>query len=126
MNLFEELAKLGKLTGSIVMKFQQTYGDLFYRSLDLLQNNAVSIQKNIFTPSQLVVWTVKGRSNDYLVFPEIFCQCKNFLIDNIYRKQTFGLCKHLLAQKLAESLNTYQINQLKDKDYSIWIKKIFP
>ncbi|MHA1795951.1 MAG: hypothetical protein ACTSUK_07560, partial [Promethearchaeota archaeon] len=69
MDLFDELRKEGKLTGSLVVKFQQKYGDLFYRSLELLQNNAVSIHKNIFFPSQLVVWSIQGHSGYYLIYP---------------------------------------------------------
>ncbi|MCF2139017.1 MAG: hypothetical protein K9W44_03060 [Candidatus Lokiarchaeota archaeon] len=126
MNLFDELKNEGKLTGSLVVKFQKTYGKLFFRSLELLQNGAVSIHKNIFLPSNLVIWAVQGKSGYYLLYPGIFCQCHNFLLDYIYRKQKFGFCKHLFAQKMAESLNIFKIHEHSDKDYQNWMKQFLP
>ncbi|TFH30806.1 MAG: hypothetical protein E4G98_01355 [Promethearchaeota archaeon] len=124
MSLFDELQREKKFSGSLIQKFQQEYGDLFFRSLAFLQNEGTKIKKTTFKPSNLEIWTIEGTSGTYLVYPGIYCQCHNFVIDIIYRKQKFSYCKHLLSLKLAMCVEQYQDEEKKDSEYLDWMKKL--
>ncbi|MHA1673602.1 MAG: hypothetical protein ACTSYI_08230 [Promethearchaeota archaeon] len=124
MSLFDELQREKKFSGALIQKFQQEYGDIFFRSLEFLQNKGTKIKKTTFKPSNLEVWSIEGKSGNYLVYPGIYCQCHNFVIDIIYRKRKFTYCKHLFAQKLAKCVEQYQNEEKKDSEYLNWMKKL--
>lgn len=125
MSLFDQLSLEKKFTGPLIHRFQEKYGEVFFRSLELLQNQGTKIKKHTFSPSNLEIWTIKGTSGRYLIYPEIYCQCHHFLIDIIYRKHQFTYCKHLFAQKLALCLGQYTEELLPDKEYMKWIKNFY-
>lgn len=125
MNLFNELTEKQKFTADLIHKFQKEYGETFFKALEFIQKDGPNIQKNIFYPSKLEVWTVQGSKKDkYIIFPEIFCQCQSFLLTSIYRVRSFNLCKHLLAHKIAIALCQYETNTFKDKNYFEFIKNL--
>ncbi|MHA1520545.1 MAG: hypothetical protein ACTSVZ_10905 [Promethearchaeota archaeon] len=125
VSLFDELQREKKFSAPLIQKFQQEYGEIFFRSLNFLQNKGTKIKKTTFKPSNLVMWTIEGSSGTYLVHPGISCQCHNFVIDIIYRKQKFTYCKHLFAQKLAVCVGGhYQDEEKKDSEYLDWMKKL--
>jgi predicted nucleic acid-binding Zn finger protein len=92
--------------------------------LEYLQADNRKVHKNLFLPSNLILWTVEGQEQTYILYPEIYCQCQNFIMDSIYRAHKFKFCKHHLAQKIAEILNLYQNNQFSDSEYKAFIKNL--
>jgi len=124
MDLFERLAKERKLSAQLIHLFEKEYGNLFYKSLEFIQKAGPKVYKVSFSPSNLDLWTVQGAKRTYLVYPNIFCQCQDFLLNSIYRRHKFYMCKHLFAQKLADSLDQYITLNLKDKNFGDWKKQI--
>ena len=122
--IFSLLEKTGKLTGPLIQQFRDNYGDLFFKALEYIQVDTHKVVKNIFQPSELIIWSVQGVEQTYVVYPEIYCQCQSFQMDAIYRNRKFKMCKHLLAQKLAESLNLFEIIERKDSTFKEFSKQI--
>lgn len=120
MDLFESLASEGRFNVQLTHQFQSEYGENFLKALEYLQKDAKKIVKYHFFPSNHEIWIVPSLEKEnqhYIIYPDIFCQCTNFEMDFIYRKKKFGVCKHLLAQKLVNALNLYQTEELKDNDW---------
>src|SRR5271157_2771444 len=112
--LFEKLRREKKLTATLIDEFQERYKDLFFKAIEYIHSDNCKVVKNIFIPSNTVVWTVQGLDQNYIVYPDLYCQCQSFLMDAIYRNRKFKVCKHLLAQKIAEILNLFEIQQRID------------
>ncbi|MHA1646986.1 MAG: hypothetical protein ACTSVU_05600 [Promethearchaeota archaeon] len=123
-DLFTILKRKKKISANLIRQFQDRYGKIFFRALDFLQNEGAKVTKYEFQPSGYVLWTIAGSESEYLLYPDEYCQCQNFLINSIYRKRVFYPCKHLLAQKLAEALDQYKIEKKKDKEYKDLIKRL--
>jgi predicted nucleic acid-binding Zn finger protein len=123
MHIFSELARLGKFNVDLTQQFTAQFGETFLKALEYLQVEGRKVRKNVFSPSNLTIWTIEGTDHHYIVFPEIYCQCQNFQMEYIYRKKKFGMCKHLLAQKLAEILNQFEISKNSDSDWVKWKKQ---
>ncbi len=111
-----------KIPATVIEKGIEKYGDLFIRSLNFFKKKAPKITKTIFKPSEFVIWTVEGSEKDYLVYPNLFCQCKSYLIDSIYRNKRIP-CKHLIAQELAVLLQKFEEKTLSDKHWKKYQRK---
>jgi len=124
MDVYEKLKNSKKFNASIVEEFIDIYGDKFINTLDFLQKEGRKIYKNIFFPSELIIWTAEGVENEYLLFPNIFCGCQAFILESIYRKKKFIPCKHLLAQKISLILDQLNIREYKDINFLNWINDL--
>ena len=122
--IFEKLQKEKQLTPELIQLFQKKFGDLFFRALDLLKKKGRIIIKHVFKPSNTEIWQIEGKSAYYLIFPDVFCQCEFFRINSIYRNQKFTPCKHILAQKLAQSLNTFKLIEHTDLDWKDFFSQL--
>ena len=54
--IFSLLEKTGKLTGPLIQQFRDNYGDLFFKALEYIQVDTHKVVKNIFQPSELIIW----------------------------------------------------------------------
>ncbi|NIQ05158.1 MAG: hypothetical protein GWO20_05340 [Candidatus Korarchaeota archaeon] len=110
----------GKLTGSSLTKLYEAFGQRFTKALEALNENRV--KKYIFEPSGRVVWIVVGKKKDYLLMPEAgFCSC-----DDFYFRVMDGdvhLCYHLIAQKIANTLEWYDLIKETDKLHNSLMKE---
>lgn len=81
------------------------------------------VRKYIFKPSDIERWVVNGKTRQYIVLPNIFCQCEDFYRSVvIWRRKK--MCYHLLAQIIAEALDEYKEIILYDEDYNDFISKL--
>ncbi len=122
MDLFFEIKKEKKISKSNFDLLQHIYGDMLFKALEFLEIEGPRINLHIFHPSELKLWTVQGTDWDHIVFPELFCDCTDFLLNSIYRKREFRYCKHLLAQKLGFALDRYYSIDYNDDQYGDWQK----
>ena len=123
MDLFKKLTNEKKFSAQLIHLFEDEYGGLFYKSLEFIQKDGPKVKKNNFLPSNLKIWSVEGAKKTYLVFPNIYCQCQDFLLNSIYRQKKYQMCKHLFAQKLAESLDQFIELKFEDKEFKEWKKQ---
>jgi len=117
MNLFDLINQKKKISGEIIQLGLSAYGDLFLRSLEFIKKGGPKVMEYTFIPSKTKIWLVQGSKRAYLIYPGIFCQCKDYQINSIYRDQKKKLCKHLLAQKLAVALDKYEKEIYEDEKW---------
>jgi len=112
---FAELKSRHVLSAELRERLLKTFGERFTNGLDLASSQGV--KKYEFKPSERVVWVVEGRTNEYQVIPDLpFCYCDDYYFRVMDRKR--GLCYHIIAQRVAEALNQFQVIQGNDSQYS--------
>jgi predicted nucleic acid-binding Zn finger protein len=57
-----------------------------------------------------------GREKEYFMIPRFYCQCDDFYIRVVIKKET-DLCYHLLAQSIAETLGKFETFEVSDNDF---------
>jgi len=110
-SLFKELKEKGVLSEELLEKFVLKYGELFWRAIKAVEEKRV--KKYVFKPSEKSLWIVIGKTRKYLVIPDFYCSCDDFYFNVVTRKKR-QICYHILARKLAEALNLYQVVKLED------------
>ena len=117
-DLFEEIKQKKIISGNLLIKGISLFGEKFEKAMLLVKNQ--NVIKIIGVPSGRTLWKAIGERNDYLLYPLKYCQCINFNIS--MSEQKISLCKHLIAQKIAESLNQIQIEEIPDDEIPKLIK----
>ncbi len=108
------LRKHQAISGSDLQTLSQHCGDRFWKALQAVAKDFV--KKYIFEPSGREAWVVIGKSRDYRVLSEIYCDCEDFYI-NVIVKRTVDFCYHILAQILAQALGTFSEIHVDDMRY---------
>lgn len=113
-NICKEAKKEDKLSGKNLTKLYEIFGQRFTKAFEALKENRV--KKYVFKPSGRVVWIVVGKERDYLIMPEAeFCSCDDFYFRVLDRE--VHLCYHLIAQKIANILDWYELIEEHDELY---------
>jgi predicted nucleic acid-binding Zn finger protein len=116
----EEAKAGGKITGAHFSELSEAFGSRFVKAWETLKDGRV--KKYVFKPSGRIVWIVVGKRHDYLVMPAAeFCTCDDFYFRVMDREA--HLCYHLIAQKLAEALNWYDLVEGEDELYESLMKE---
>jgi predicted nucleic acid-binding Zn finger protein len=73
------------------------------------------------------VWIAVGQTGEYMIYPHaIYCSCNDFYF-RVLDGET-GLCYHLMAQKIAETLDHFDTILEEDEVYDqlleIWRKEL--
>jgi len=108
------IVKTGKLPSQRGLTPYPSFQKRCEKAVKAVEDRLVS--KYTFIPSGRVVWTVKGKSGEYQVMTETnFCSCDDFYFRVMgYKRQ---VCYHMIAQKIANSLELYNKYELRDTDY---------
>ena len=116
----EEAKSKGEVTGKQLTQLSEALGSRFTKAWETLKDERV--KKYVFSPSGRIVWIVVGREREYQIMPAAgFCSCDDFYF-RVMDKEVH-LCYHLIAQKLAEALEKYNLVKEKDKKYSTFMKE---
>ncbi len=102
------------LSGSDLLVLSRMCGDRFWKALQAVAADLV--KKYVFEPSGREAWVVVGKSRDYRVLSEVYCDCEDFYI-NVIVKRSADLCYHILATILAEGLGTFSEIRVDDMMY---------
>lgn len=101
-------------------KLFAAFGQRFTKAWKAVEGKRV--KKYVFKPSKRVVWIVVGQGRDYLILPAAyFCTCDDFYFRVMDRQ--IHLCYHLIAQKLAEKLESYDLYEEEDGLYEVLMKE---
>lgn len=65
---------------------------------------------------KIAIWEVEGKSHNYLIIEDNFCECTDYQIRVLSRGEK-TLCYHLLAKIIGENLHYYNIKKLSNKEY---------
>lgn len=96
---------------------------LYLRALEAVKRRRVVKFK--FKPSGIEVWCVysKKRERLYLVIPKLFCSCTGFLM-NVILTRRLKYCYHMLAQEIAEKENKYEVRELPDDEFIVFLRNL--
>jgi len=109
-----------KIRDTDLEKLSVSFGQRFKKAWEAVENKRV--KKYVFKPSDRVVWIVVGRGGDYLILPAAdFCSCNDFYFRVMDRQ--IHMCYHLIAQKLAEALESYVLYEEEDAMYDVLMKE---
>ena len=112
--VFERVQHERKLSNADQTLLLHFFRNRFTQALSALTN--LRVHKYIFTPSNRVVWSVEGKTQEYQILPSApFCACNDFYFRVINRE--IFLCYHLLAFKLAHELNQYVVTKRSDRNF---------
>ncbi|RLI04508.1 hypothetical protein DRO26_04460 [Candidatus Bathyarchaeota archaeon] len=118
--VYHKIKETGKIDENIKHSLLKVFGKRFENALKALEEGAV--KKYVFEPSGRVVWIVVGKERDYQIIPSVnYCSCDDFY----FRVLDGGtcVCYHVLAQKLAEALNRYELITESDSFYDLLMKE---
>ena len=111
----QNIASSHTLTDAQRVRLEEQFGDRFKNALELVDNQKVHRYK--FKPSGRTIWAVNGRKGVYQVIPETnFCNCDDYYFRVMDGKR--ALCYHIIAQKIAAAIGTYETSELRDVQYS--------
>ena len=66
---------------------------------------------------KLAIWEVEGKSKNYIIIDNTFCECTDFQIRVLSREEK-TLCYHLLAKIIGEKLELYNLKEINDEEYN--------
>lgn len=109
LTILERICSEAKSEGSLRRDqwdlLKLTFGVRFEKAWRLVSEKR--IKHYIFKPSGRTVWIAVGRDSEYQLLPKAgYCSCDDFYFRII--NEGGGLCYHLVAQRLAETLNSYE------------------
>jgi len=108
----------GKIAEAHRNKLSSIFGQRLQKAMEALEEQRV--KKYVFQPSGRTVWIVIGKEREYLVMPAAeYCSCDDFY----FQFHQGHLCYHIIAQKLAEATNQYDLIEDDDKMFNILIKE---
>lgn len=109
-----------KVTDAHLTQLYAEFGSRFAKAREVM--NEGRTKKYIFRPSGRIVWIVVGKQQDYLIMPAAdFCPCDDFYFRVMDKK--VHLCYHLIAQKLAEAVEAYDLVEENDYLYDSLMKE---
>jgi predicted nucleic acid-binding Zn finger protein len=115
-HVLDEVRTEKQLSRSNWERLRETFGYRFDRAWRLVQENRV--KKYTFHPSGRIVWIVVGQGGEYQIYPNAgYCGCDDFYFRVIDGEA--GLCYHLLGQRLAEALKSYDSVDEEDEAYHL-------
>jgi predicted nucleic acid-binding Zn finger protein len=110
----EEAKTGGELTEDHLAQLSEAFGLRFTKAWETLKEKRV--KKYVFSPSGRIVWIVVGREREYQIMPEAgFCSCDDFYFRVMDREAQ--ICYHLIAQKIADTLELYDKIEEEDRLY---------
>jgi len=116
----EETKTTHELAGSHINQLSEALGSRFTKAWEAVQEEKV--KKYIFSPSGRIIWIVVGREREYQILPAAaFCSCDDFYFRVMDREA--NICYHLIAQKLAEALELYDIIEEEDRLYDCLLEE---
>lgn len=108
------------LTEKHITQLSEALGPRFIKALEAVKEERV--KKYVFSPSNRIVWIVVGREREYQIMPAAgFCSCDDFYFRVMDRE--VNICYHLIAQKIADTLEQYDKIETEDKLYDCFIEE---
>jgi predicted nucleic acid-binding Zn finger protein len=110
-----------KLTDEQLAQLSEAFGSQFTKAWETIEEKRV--KKYVFSPSGRVVWIVVGREREYQIMPAAgFCSCDDFYFRVMDREA--HICYHLIAQKIADALEEYDLIEEEDGLYDCLMEEL--
>jgi predicted nucleic acid-binding Zn finger protein len=116
----KEAATERRIKDADLDELSAVFGQRFEKALEAVKDKRV--KKYMFKPSNRIVWIVVGKERDYLIMPAAdFCTCDDFYFRAMDKQ--IHLCYHLIAQKIAETTESYTVYEEEDELYDVLMKE---
>jgi predicted nucleic acid-binding Zn finger protein len=103
------------LTRGTVAKLSALYGERATRALEAVRTRKV--KRYVYSPSGRERWVIVGRTKEYMVLPDAgYCSCEDFYFQVV--NGSVPHCYHVLAQKIAEAIEGYDLIHEDDAMYN--------
>ena len=116
-----ELSELGLMRFSHLARLYRVFGQRLSGALEALRERRV--KRYVLSQSKRSTWVVVGKTGEYMVMPRApYCSCDDFyfrVIDGEAR-----LCYHIIAQRLAECLNWFDVLELAEEEYEALVEEL--
>ena len=104
-------------------RLRDVFGNRFDKAWKLVTENR--IKKYMFKPSNRILWIAIGQNAEYLIYSNAgYCSCSDFYFRVLDNEKAY--CYHVLAQRLAEALEFYNLieeeDEFHDQLLDIWKK----
>jgi predicted nucleic acid-binding Zn finger protein len=120
LRICREASETKSITDNDCNKLFAAFGQRFTKAWAAIQGKRV--KKYVFKPSNRTVWIVVGKERDYLIMPAAdFCSCDDFYFRVIDRN--IHLCYHLIAQKIADTLGSFDLYEENDELYEALMRE---
>lgn len=117
-SICKEAKAKGHITDANICKLSSAFSQRSKKALEALEERRV--KKYVFQPSGRIVWIVVGKKREYLVMPAAeYCTCDDFY----FQFHQGHLCYHIIAQKLAEATDQFDLIEDDDQLFDILIKE---
>jgi len=114
-----EIKDAGEVKEGVALRLSKIFDKRFQKALQSMRDGRV--RRHVFKPSKRIVWMVTGEEGTYQVLPTVnFCSCNDFYF-RVVNGET-PLCYHVIAQKLAEVLNCFEVIEERDGGYEELVK----
>jgi len=119
-NIFKRVKECGIINEDLIKYLESIFPNKTNDALEVIKRG---IKKNIYKPSNRIVWTAMGKNKEYLIYPKLYCSCQDFY-KNVVIKRKRSFCKHLLAQTICEALNNYEGCEINDSEFKDFIQEV--
>lgn len=118
--LYNEILRVKCIKEPLFKNLVKLLGKRFIQAHKAIEDEKV--KKYVFYPTNKSIWIVHGNEGEYQILPKAaFCSCNDFYF-RVISNEIF-LCYHLVAQKLAETLDKYILIKKSDEDYKTLMTK---
>jgi len=107
------------LTEAVENEILAYFGDKGSKVVDVLKNKRLY---KLSITKKLNLWLVGGKDKDYLIIDNNFCECHDFQI-RVLMKRERNYCYHLLAKIIGEALKIYDTRVMTAEEYEKLIEK---
>lgn len=114
LNLLNHIDNEKGLSETVEKFILKTYPKIGKSAIKLLREKKLH---KIIVEKDLELWEVEGRSKSYLLIEDNFCECTDFQIRVLKRREKL-LCYHLLTKIIGKKLRIYNIKRISNEDYA--------
>lgn len=115
LSLLKKEKTLTEVAENEILSYFESRGE---KAVDVLKEQKLS---KLILDEKFNLWEVEGKSKNYLIIEDNFCECTDFQI-RVLRKGKKTMCYHLLAKTIGEKLNIFNIKNLSAEEYNTLIE----
>ena len=118
--LQSKVKEKGIVDDDLIKYIDSIFSGKYERVLEVIKRGII---KNIYKPSNRIIWIAVGENSEHLIYPKLYCSCQDFY-KNVVIKRKRDFCKHILAQVICEVLENFKLVELKDNEFKSLINDL--
>ena len=110
IDLIQNEGDLSEIAENEMISLYENKGE---KAFNILKQN--KLHKHVLN-EKIAIWEVEGKSENYLIIDDNFCECRDYQIRVLSRGEK-TMCYHILAKIIGEKLHHYNIKKISNKEY---------